>query len=447
MRQRHGLLHRRTLWLVAPVASLALVAAACGSSGPSGGGGGSAPTPGVTATQILIGTTTPLTGPAAPGYSEIAPAANAVFEWVNAQGGIYGRKIKYLIDNDEYDPTLTSSLTRQLVLSSKIFADVGPLGTPTGLAVQPYLNTQGVPQLFIESGCLCWDNPTQYPWSFGWQPNYVVEGKILGQYVAQHFAGKKIAFLYQDDEFGMDGVKGLEQEIPAASIVSQQSYVGDSAGLANALAPQIAAIKRSGAQVVVLYTIPAATALALISSAVGAYAPQFVVSSVGSDPPTLTALLSSFSKGKLGATLLDGMITNAYLPPLTDTTNPWVTLAKTILSKYEPGYHWDGNSEYGVMLGISFVELLKANGATLTRASLVHTLVTQGSMLATAGLSPLTYSATDHDGFSGSEIVQLSNGGTTINTLTPVWVTKAAGAISAYTGAAETPPSWLSAGS
>lgn len=438
--------------LAASLAGVALVVAACGSSTPSGGssGGGSttstaapANTPGVTATQITLGTTTPLTGPAAPGYSEIAPAVNAVFKYINAHGGVFGRTINYIIKNDQYDPTMTSSLTRQLVLQNNIFADVGPLGTPTGLAVQPYLNTEGVPQMFIESGCTCWNNPTKYPWSFGWQPNYVVEGKILGKYIEQHFAGKKIAFLYQDDEFGQDGVKGLEQEIPSSAIVSKQTYVATAAGLANALAPQIAAIKGSGAQVVVDYTIPAATALSLLSAVGSGFTPQWVVSSVGSDPPTLTGLLSSFSKGKAGAALLTGIITNAYLPPLTESSNPWIVAAKGILSKYDPGYHWDGNSEYGVVLGINFVELLMANGKNLTRASLVHTLETQGATLATAGLSPLTYSMGNHSGFSGSAIVQLGPSGNTIKTLTPVYVTTDTGPITTFTGGQAAVPSWL----
>jgi|HubBroStandDraft_1064217.scaffolds.fasta_scaffold07165_3 ABC-type branched-subunit amino acid transport system substrate-binding protein len=437
--------------ILACLAAVAVAAAACGSSSSSGGGGGGgttpAATPGVTATSITIGTTTPLTGPAAPGYSEIAPAVNAVFNWVNAQGGIDGRKITYLIKNDEYDPTLTATLTRQLVLQDNIFADVGPLGTPTGLAVEPYLNTAGIPQIFIESGCTCWNNVAQYPWSYGWQPNYVVEGKILGQYIEQHFPGKKIAFLSQDDEFGQDGVKGLLDEIPASQVVSQQTYVATSAGLADALAPQISAIHHSGAQVVVLYTIPAATALALLSSAGTGFAPQFVVSSVGADPPTLTGLLSSFSKGKAGAALLTGIITNAYLPPLTDTSNPWEQLAMKVLTAYDSGFHWDGNSEYGAMLGFSFVELLRQVGPNLTRASLVHTLDTDFDSLPSAGLSPYTFSSTDHNGFSGSEVVQLGANGTTINPLTGVEVTTETGPITDYTGAAETPPSWLSASS
>ena len=180
---------------------------------------GAAATPGVTATSINIGATVPLTGPAAPGYDEIAPAMNAVFDWVNAHGGVYGRKINYTYLDDGYNPANTATLTRKLVLQDNIFADVGSLGTPTQAAVQPFLNSEKVPQLFIESGCNCWNSP-KYPDSLGWQPPYTIDGKILGSYIKSNFAGKKIGYLYQDDEFGQDVVKGLDMEIPGSSVVS-----------------------------------------------------------------------------------------------------------------------------------------------------------------------------------------------------------------------------------
>ena len=104
---------------------------------------------------------------------------NAVFNWVNAHGGVYGRKIKYTYLDDGYNPANTATLTRKLVLQDNIFADVGSLGTPTQAAVQSFLNAQKVPQLFIESGCNCWSN-SKFPYSLGWQPPYTVDGKILG---------------------------------------------------------------------------------------------------------------------------------------------------------------------------------------------------------------------------------------------------------------------------
>src|SRR5580700_1485092 len=227
---------RRTRRLaLAPVAGLAVVAmlvAACGSSSSSGSGksgsGGStqltASAPGITASTITIGSHQPLTGIAAPGYDEIAPASNAYFQYLNAHGGIYGRKIVYKYLNDQYNPSMTASVVRQLVLKDNVYAIFDGLGTPTHLAVAPFLNSEKVPDVFVASGCECWDNPAKLPDTFGWQIDYVREGKILGQYVKDHFKGKKVGFFYQDDEFGQDGVKGLSDEIPAKQIVAKEAY-------------------------------------------------------------------------------------------------------------------------------------------------------------------------------------------------------------------------------
>jgi ABC-type branched-subunit amino acid transport system substrate-binding protein len=211
--------HRAQLPALAAVAALALVVSAC-SSGGSGSGSGStsgaltASAPGITATTITIGSHQPLTGVAAPGYDEIAPASNAYFQWVNAHGGVFGRKIVYKFLNDAYDPSQTVSVVHQLVLQDSVYSIFDGLGTPTHLAVVKFLNSEKVPDVFVASGCNCWNNPSVYPQTFGWQLDYVREGKILGQYVKQHFAGKKIGYFFQNDEFGMDGVKGLDMEIP-----------------------------------------------------------------------------------------------------------------------------------------------------------------------------------------------------------------------------------------
>ena len=128
---------------------------------------------------------------------------------------------------------------RQLVLQDNVYAIFDGLGTPTHLAVESFLNAQKVPDVFVASGCDCWDQPTTAPETFGWQLDYIREGKILGQYVAQHFKGKKIGYFYQDDEFGMDGVKGLDYEIPKSMVVSRQSYVDTNVNVA----PQVAALR------------------------------------------------------------------------------------------------------------------------------------------------------------------------------------------------------------
>ncbi|MHB1445476.1 MAG: ABC transporter substrate-binding protein [Acidimicrobiales bacterium] len=398
----------------------------------------------MTATSILLGSTQPLTGPAAPGYSEIAPASKALFDAVNASGGIYGRKIVYDYVNDQYNPSITATKTRQLVLQNNIFADFNGLGTPTQLTVQPFLNSQGVPQLFVASGCNCW-SLAKYPWSAGWQPPYTDEGKILGTYIKNDLAGKKVGYLYQDDEFGIDGVKGLNQVIPASSIVSRQTYSVTTltAGLAN----QVAALKAAGAQVVALYTIPAATALTLLAAAQIGYTPTWVVSSVGSDPPTLAGLLSSFSKGKAPTSLLNGMVTNVYLPSESASSNPWIQDFKAIQAKYDTNNKtWDGNVEYGMAVAYTMVDLLKAAGKNLTRQSLLKALDTMAGAFTGPWDVPLSYSKSDHFGIQGSQIA-INHGGSTLMPTGPVYKTTINGPVTTvtnYTPAA--PPANLAAG-
>jgi ABC-type branched-subunit amino acid transport system substrate-binding protein len=168
--------HRHRLVPAAGVAAIAVVLAACGgSSGSSSSGSGSgsstkltASAPGITASTITIGSHQPLTGPAAPGYSEIAPASKAYFDYVNAHGGVYGRKIVYKYLNDQYNPSTTSTVVHQFVLQDRVYALFDGLGTPTHLAVAPYLNAEHVPDVFVASGCECWNQPSKWPDTFGW---------------------------------------------------------------------------------------------------------------------------------------------------------------------------------------------------------------------------------------------------------------------------------------
>ncbi|MGH9087017.1 MAG: ABC transporter substrate-binding protein [Acidimicrobiales bacterium] len=459
--------------LLAAGAACATLLAACGSggggSGASSGGGGnqsaaSAPTAtGVTKSSITIGATVPLTGAAAPGYSEIAPAMNAVFKWVNAHGGVYGRKIVYKYLDDKYNPATTAKLTRKLVLTTHIFADVGSLGTPTDLAIQKYLHAQKVPHLFIESGCNCWST-SKYPTELGWQPPYTVDGKILGTYIKQHLANEKIGELYQNTEFGKDFMKGIEAEVPASEIVSKQSY--DVTTLSGAMTTQMSALKAAGAQVVVMATIPAGTALAMLPAASIGFFPQYVIDNVGADAPTVGPLLSSFtqtathtsSMASAATQLLNGVITNIYQPFEGTTANPWVQVETKILKDYTSSLYskfgLDGNTEYGVALGYTFVQALQAAGKTLTRTSLMKAIDTKAKTFSTPGLVPLNYSKTVHYGYEGSEVVQLTAKAGTFTTPTGTWPdgkvlspvytsTVTSGAVKKYTGKQQSVPSKL----
>jgi branched-chain amino acid transport system substrate-binding protein len=432
--------HRLRVPAIAIVATAALAVAACSSSSSSGSGAGSgsssnaaltASAPGITSTTITIGSHQPLTGPAAPGYSEIAPASAAYFAYVNAHGGVYGRKIVYKYLDDAYNPTQTASVVRQLVLQDGVYAIFDGLGTPTHLAVESFLNAQKVPDVFVASGCDCWNQPTTDPETFGWQLDYIREGKILGQYIAKHFAGKKIAYFYQDDEFGMDGVKGLDYEIPKSMVVSRQSYVDTNVNIA----PQVAALRASGAQVVVSFSIPAFTALLKLNSLKLGYSPTLVVSNVGADPITLSGLLESFAK-QGGATvngnqLTAGIITDGYLPTLGDTSNSWISLFSKIHAQYDPKAPFDGNVLYGEAVAYTFVQAMLKAGRNPTRADLVNAInagLPQGPAVA-----PYAYSSTDHAGITGAYIGVINNGVLTQEGSVLTTDTTATGAITAVT--------------
>ena len=411
--------------------------AACGNSTSSTDSGtNTASAPGITATTITIGSTQPLTGRAAPGYSEISASSNAYFKYVNAHGGIFGRQITYTYYDDTYNPTMTASLTRKLILDDKVFALFSALGTPTHLAVVDYINSQKVPDLFVSSGCNCWNDVSNHPYTFGWQPDYTIEGKILGQYINQNLGGKKVGYFFQNDEFGLDGVKGLDAQLGASTVpdASRQNYVPTNTNVG----PQIAALQASGAQVVVSFSIPAFTALALLGAAKVGYHPIWVVSNVGSDVTTLTGLLKSFSKGAAGVQLLGGMVTDAYLPLTGDSSNKWISLFKGIHDTYISTLPWDGNVLYGMAQAYTLVQAIKAAGRNPTRASFVKALETT-KLSGGPGLAPFGFSSSNHLGYLGVQVATIAADGTQ-STAGPVYTTSDSGPISQYSGSASSPP-------
>ena len=439
-RRRHGL-------AAIALTTAALTAAACSSSSSSGapaagssssGGALTASAPGITATTITIGSHQPLTGPAAPGYSEIAPASNAYFQYVNAHGGVYGRKITYKYLDDGYNPTTTASVVRQLVLQDNVYALFDGLGTPTHLAVLSFLNAEKVPDVFVASGCDCWNAPSTAPYTFGWQLDYIREGKILGQYIAQHFKGKKIGYFFQNDEFGMDGVKGLDDEIPKSMVVSRESYVPTNVNVA----PQVAALRASGAQVVVSFSIPAFTALLKLTSLKLSFAPQLVVSNVGSDPITLAGLLQTFAK-QGGATvngnqLINGIITDGYLPSPGQTSNSWIALFKQVHDTYDAKAPFDGNVLYGEAVGYTFVQAMLKAGRNPTRASLVAAI--EAGLPQGPAVAPYGYSSSSHFGITGTFIGVINNGVLNEQGSALTTDTTATGAITSYSGTEQQAP-------
>lgn len=406
------------IWMLAVLTVVAVVAAVLVALHFSSQNGVTS-TPGVTSDNIVLGSHQPLTGPAAPGYSEISGGTAAFFRYVNAHGGIYGRSITFKYVDDQYNPVKSLQEAQTLVAKDKIFAMVGGLGTATHEAVVNYLTENHVPDLFVESGCTCFNDPANHPYTYGFFPDYKIEGKVLGQYVRTNFPNQRIAYLLQDDDLGQNSHEGLNQILPSSQVVTQQSY--DANYLTSGLGQQIGAAKAAGAQVVVIFGIPAAVAVALLTAAKLNYHPTFVASNVGTDPSTLDGLIKLLSKGTADANIANGLISDSYLPAPTDLKNPWVQLFRNVHDTYEPGQPFDFYTISGMTLAYGMYQALRAAGPNLTRQSLLDAIATKGSTFQGPNLAPYRFSASDHDGMAGAQISILVHGKSVLSG--PVYVT------------------------
>ena len=409
---------------VAALAGASVLLTACGaggssstsgsSAGPSGQAQAEGTRTGLTDTTIKIGTHMPLTGVAAPGYSEIPTGAKAYFDYVNANGGIHGRQIEYVVRDDGYNPTNTSSVTNQLVLQDEIFAMLGGLGTPTHSAVIDFLNEETVPDMFVSSGALAWNQPEKYPNSFGWQPNYEVEGKIIGKYVAETFPDAKVGLFLQGDDFGRDGAAGAEDFL-GEQIVSRATYTPGNTDVG----PQIAQLQADGADFVIGFNVPAYTALSQLTALRLNYKPKWAYSNVGSDVNLVGALLNNFSKGQVkDGGLLDGVYTTKYLPTVEDPSNPWTQLFEKVWSEHGDDKPLSNFRIYGMSQAYTLVSALMAAGKDVTRESLVTTMEQKGSTFKGPWLAPFEYSEQSHRGITGVQVVQVK--GETTEKLTEI---------------------------
>jgi branched-chain amino acid transport system substrate-binding protein len=391
---------KRPLCRLLAVSCVAVLVAGCGNSGGGSSNNGSANTPGVTDSEILVGSHQPLTGAAAPGYSKIAPATKAYFDYVNANGGVNGRKITYKYLDDGYNPANTQQVVRQLVLQDKVFAVINGLGTPTHSGVLDFLKSNRVPDLFVASGALAWNQPTKYPYTFGFQTDYTVESKILATYVKNTYAGQKVCHLGQNDDFGEDGLKGVEQILGKDGITATDKYVPTNANVS----PQLGKFQAAVCQVVMLDTVPGFTALVLSTAAKMNYKPTWVVSSVGGDYRTLADRL-----GAAGKPLLEGVITGGYLPAADDTANAWTKLFTKVNTQYNNNAPMDGNVIYGMSVGYLFVQALLKAGKNLTREGIVKA-IEGGGFTGGPGIVPLQFAKDNHSGYGGLQMAKTTNG-------------------------------------
>ena len=411
---------RRRCTVFASVLTAGAVLAACGAGGrPAGSEGGGSKTVGITENTIKIGGHFPLTGVAAPGYSEIPSGHKAYYDYVNAHGGVHGRKIQFIVRDDGYDPTKTSQVTNQLVLSDKIFAMVSGLGTPTHGAVVDFLNGEQVPDLFVSSGSLQWgDDVESKPYTFGWQPDYETEGKIIGQWIKQNMPDARVGLFLQDDDFGDDGEKGVRRYIDD-QIVATERYTSGTTDIA----PQIAGLQAKDVDIVLGFNTPSYTALSQLAAKELNFSPKWFYSNVGSDPQLVGSLLSEFSEGSVtdGSSLLDGVLTTEYIPGVDTPDDPWVKLWQKVWDQHGEGGELTNYQVYGMSQAYTFVQALQEAGPNPTRAGIVKAIEEAGAEFDGPALAPFRYSADSHMGISGLRVSVLQNG--LAKSLTPVLTT------------------------
>jgi branched-chain amino acid transport system substrate-binding protein len=339
-------------------------------------GAAPAATPGVTKTSITIGGTFPLSGPASL-YAPIPRGMEAYFNYINdrkgpdGKKGIHGRKIIWKYYDDGYNPANTVQLTNKLILEDKIFADVATLGTEDNQAIRPMLNQRKIPQLFVSTGASYWGlQYKQFPWTIGWQPDYIAEGRAYGQWIARNAPTAKIAVFYQNDDYGKDYLRGLNIGLGAKKslIVSQQSYeVTDTS-----YASQISRQKASGADTWVLLSIPTPTVRAIGTAKALNWKPStIVINSVSAIDVVVQAVQS-----RVGPEYINGAVSTTYLknndaPKYAN--DPVVKRYEALLAKYGPSGADPRNTFYfyGFAKGYDVVKVLYNAGKNPTRASLM----------------------------------------------------------------------------
>ena len=217
--------------------------------------------PGADDREIRVGHLNPYSGPAS-AYGTIGRALAAYFDKVNADGGVRGRRVRFVSHDDGYNPSRALEMTRRLVEQEEVLLVFNPLGTAPNSAIQPYLNRRGVPQLFVASGATRWGDPRNFPWTIGGQPSYQAEARIYAQHILETRPGARIAVLWQNDDYGRDYLKGLRDGLggkAAQMIVAEASYESTDPTIDS----QVAMLKGSGADVFLNVTTPKFAAMAI----------------------------------------------------------------------------------------------------------------------------------------------------------------------------------------
>jgi branched-chain amino acid transport system substrate-binding protein len=320
---------------------------------------------GASDTEIKIGNTNPYSGPAS-AYGTIGKAISAYFKMINEHGGINGRKINFISYDDGYSPPKTVEMARKLVEQDQVLFLFQTLGTPCNTAIHKYMNAKKVPQSFVATGATKWNDPRDFPWTMGWQPNYQTEGHIYAKHILQTKPNAKIGILYQNDDYGKDLLQGLKDGLGEQGrklIVKEVSYeVTDPT-----IDSQIVQLQASGADVFVDITTPKFAAQAVRKVYDIGWKPVHYLNNVG-------ASVGSVLK-PAGLDKSVGVITTNYLKDYTDkqwANDPGMKKFEEFMKKYYPdGNLADASNVYGYTAARTLEQVLKQAGNNLTRDNIM----------------------------------------------------------------------------
>ena len=320
---------------------------------------------GASDTEIKIGNIMPYSGPAS-AYGVIGKTEAAYFNKINAEGGINGRKINFITYDDGYSPPKAVEQARKLVESDEVLVVFNPLGTPSNTAIEKYMNSKKVPQLFVATGATKWNEPKEFPWTMGWQPSYQSEARIYGKYLLKEKPNAKIGVFYQNDDFGKDYLKGLKDGLgakAASMIIAEEGYETSEPSIDN----HIVKLKTSGADVFISITTPKFAAQAIKKLAEMNWTPLHIVSNV-------SASVGGVIK-PAGFENAQGILSAAYAKDGADAqwnNDPGMKKFYEFLAKYDPDANkLDGSVVYGYGAAQTLVQVLKQCGDDLTRENVM----------------------------------------------------------------------------
>jgi len=320
---------------------------------------------GATDAEIKIGNIMPYSGPAS-AYGVIGKTEAAYFRKINAEGGINGRKIRFVSYDDAYSPPKTVEQARKLVESDEVLLIFGPLGTASNSAIQKYMNEKKVPQLFVQTGATKWNDSKQFPWTMGWAPSYQSEGQIYAKYILKERPTGKIAILYQNDDYGKDYVKGIRDGLgakAASMIIGERSYETTTPTIDS----HVVELKSEGADIFISITTPKFAAQSIKKVAELGWKPLFILNSVGTSTGTVMRP-AGFENGQ-------NIISAAYQKDPTDPQwkdDPGLKNFDAFLAKYFPeGNREDLNLMTGYNVAQTMVHVFKGCGDDLTRANIM----------------------------------------------------------------------------